>query len=85
MNIYYYATAVNKLKVANASKLDYANSLEGNGIVDIYATWDEFPAFPQVDDVSILSSDLSKGKDWIGTYSKHRNYMLYYSVNVVRN
>ena len=35
MNIY-YATAVNKLKVANAPKLDYANSLEGNGIFDRY-------------------------------------------------
>ena len=47
------------------SKLYYDPSLEGNGIVNMYATWDEFPAFTQVDDVSILSSDLSKGKDWI--------------------
>lgn len=66
MNIYYDATAVNKLKIANAPnpytinnvitranqivthrnnniskwkstpKLDYANSLEGNGIFDRY-------------------------------------------------
>ena len=49
------------------SKLYYDPSLEGNGLVNMYATWDEFPAFTQVDDVSILSSDLSKGKDWIET------------------
>lgn len=36
------------------------SSLEGNGIVNMYATWDEFPAFIEVDDVTILSSDLEK-------------------------
>ncbi len=39
--------------------------LENNGIVDLYAIWDEYPVFNKVDDVSILSSDLSKGQDWI--------------------
>ncbi len=53
-------------KYYNSGKLvKWNEEFDNNGIVNMYATWDEFPAFTQVDDVSILSSDLSKGQDWI--------------------